>query len=256
MHGLTLVSRIHLAMGAFSYLSSPIWALSLVIGVVLSFQAIHTLPTYFGSEPSMFPKWPLFDAETALKLFGATMLVVFLPKLLSVAWSLRNSAARAEHGGVGRLLAGFLIESVFATLMAPILMVTQSRAVAEILIGRDSGWGAQRRGGATGTLWEFVRQHRWHAALGVITAAVCWYIAPAVVAWMSPIIAGLVFSGPLSWLTSQRSAGPVEQCLMTVEERAPPPLLESFAARTVEWHGIADAHAAIGAEIDERCRAA
>ena len=256
VHGLNPVSRVHLAMGAFSYLSSPIWALTLVIGVVLSFQALHTLPTYFGSEPSMFPKWPLFDAETALKLFGATMLVVFLPKLLSVAWSLRNSAARAEHGGVGRLLAGFLIESVIATLVAPILMVTQSRAVAEILIGRDSGWGAQRRGGATGTLWELVRQHRWHAALGMMTAAVCWYIAPAVVAWMSPIIAGLVFSGPLSWFTSHRCARFVEECLMTAEERAPPPLLGSLAARIVEWRDIADAHAAICADNDTCSRAA
>ena len=39
------------------------------------------LQAYFGSEASLFPKWPVFDAQKALTLFFATVLVVHLPKV-------------------------------------------------------------------------------------------------------------------------------------------------------------------------------
>ena len=82
VRGLPLLSRVHLAMGAFSYLASPIWALTLLVGIVLAVQAKYATPTYFGSEVSLFPKWPVFDAQKALTLFLVTVLVVHLPKVV------------------------------------------------------------------------------------------------------------------------------------------------------------------------------
>ena len=184
--GLPFLSRVHLAMGAFAYLASPLWALTLIVGVILAFQAKYATPSYFGTEASLFPKWPVFDAQVALALFLATVIVVHLPKLLGAVWALRTTGHRQRNGGIARVAGGVLLELIVSTLMAPILMITQTSAVLSILLGRDAGWGAQRRVGAGATLLQFAQQHRWHIAWGATGAGMCWAISLAVFAWMSP----------------------------------------------------------------------
>ncbi|HJZ31765.1 MAG TPA: glucans biosynthesis glucosyltransferase MdoH [Hyphomicrobiaceae bacterium] len=234
--GLPLLSRVHLAMGAVAYLASPVWAMTLLVGVVLAVQAKYATPAYFGSEVTLFPKWPVFDAQKALALFLATVLIVHLPKLLGAIWALRNARERRRHGGVGRIAAGVLIESVLSTLIAPVLMLTQTSAVASILFGRDAGWGAQRRVGADDGLSHYLWQHRWHTAWGIAGAAVSWSISPAVFAWLSPIALGLLLAAPMARLTARPAARALAQVLATTEERSPPALIESRAATRRLWH--------------------
>src|ERR1700716_3083657 len=78
--GLPWVSRLHLAMGTYTYLASALWALSLIIGVVLSVQSAYTLPVYFPDEKTLFPVWPVIDPTKALYLFLGSVAVVLLPK--------------------------------------------------------------------------------------------------------------------------------------------------------------------------------
>ena len=218
--GLPFLSRVHLAMGVFSYLASPIWALTLLIGVVLAFQAKYATPVYFGSEESLFPKWPVFDAETALALFFVTVLVVHLPKLLGGIWALRSAEERRRNGGALRVAAGIVLESILSTLVAPLLMVTQTSAVLSILLGQDAGWGAQqRRLGTKSTVLQFLAQHRWHTIWGAAGAVICGTISPAVLAWMSPIIAGLLLSAPIALVTARNSGQLITSLLGTPEER-------------------------------------
>ena len=47
-----------------------------------------------------------------------------------------------------RALLSVVIESVLAALLAPIVMYVQSRGVAEVLAGKDSGWESQRDDGS------------------------------------------------------------------------------------------------------------
>lgn len=235
VRGLPLLSRVHLAMGAFSYLASPIWALTLLVGVILAFQATYATPSYFGTEASLFPKWPVFDAQMALTLFFATVVVVHLPKLLGAAWALRNSDQRRQNGGIARVAGGLLLESVVSTLLASLLMLTQTSAVLSILLGRDVGWGAQRRAGADASLLQFIRQHRWHTAWGFAGAGVCWIISPAVFAWMSPIIFGLLLAAPIARITARPAGKAIATLLSTLYERQLPALLASHAARRQEW---------------------
>jgi membrane glycosyltransferase len=216
MDGLPSLSRLHLAMGAFSYLASPVWASTLLVGVVLAVQATYATPAYFGNEVSLFPRWPVFDAQKALTLFLATVFVVQLPKVLGAVWTLRNSEQRRRNGGMIRLIGGVLLESVLSTLIAPLLMVSQTYAVASVLLmQRDAGWGVQRRVETSATLGTFIVQHRWHLGWGLTAAVVCWSISPAVFAWMSPIIVGLVFSGPLAFATSLPCKGLINSLLAT-----------------------------------------
>lgn len=237
--GLTLVSRLHLLLGAVSYIAAPVWALTLVIGMLLALQGKYTAPSYFGSESSLFPKWPVFDAQKALALFVVTVLVVHLPKLLGAAWALRNAPERARHGGAARVIAGTLLESVCATLVAPVLMVTQTSAVLAILAGRDAGWGAQRRASGDAPFRDFLRQHRWHLAWGLLTLGLCITISNAVLAWMSPIILGLMFAAPFAKATAHAAPQWIAALLATREDHAPHPLLERLAAKRGEWRDVA-----------------
>ena len=216
--GLPLLSRIHLSMGILAYLASPVWALTLLVGVVLAIQAKFATPAYFGSEVSLFPKWPVFDARTALMLFLATVVVVHLPKLLGAVWASRSRAERQRQGGVFRIAAGTVAESLLSTLIAPILMLTQTAAVLGILAGKDVGWAPQRRVTAQASTLDFFRQHRWHLAWGLAGAAICWSISLAVLAWMSPILLGLIFSAPLSQSLARPAGSKAAFLLGTPEE--------------------------------------
>ncbi|MFM9849403.1 MAG: glucans biosynthesis glucosyltransferase MdoH [Hyphomicrobiaceae bacterium] len=222
--GLPFVSRLHLAFGACAYIASPTWALTLLIGVLLAAQAQFATPSYFGTEVSLFPKWPVFDAQLALMLFIATVVAVYVPKLLGLAWALRTSAARQANGGTPRMIFGFLVESIFSTLIAPILMITQSGAVLGIVLGRDAGWGAQRRSGAASSIGESAKRYKWPVIWGVAGGLICWLIAAHLLAWMSPVLAGLILAPIMANITSGPSRN-LHSLLATTHDLQPPALL-------------------------------
>ncbi|KAB2846502.1 MAG: glucans biosynthesis glucosyltransferase MdoH [Hyphomicrobiaceae bacterium] len=223
--GLRAISRLHLAMGAFSYLSSLLWAAMLVVGVILALQAKHYLPSYFADRVTLFPIWPEMDSAAALTLFFWTMAIVLLPKVLGLTYVLADGNRRRIAGGAPSLLGGAAIEIVLSMLLAPIQMVLQSRAVLEILMGQDSGWGAQKRDGKGLSFADAVRFHRSHIAIGAVTGLLCCWVSLPVLAWMSPVILGLLLSAPLSWWTSRPAAPSVARWLATKEDVTPPLIL-------------------------------
>ncbi len=143
--GLHWISRMHLLMGIGAYVTAPLWLAFLLAGMVLSLEARFIVPEYFSGAPSLFPHWPVVDPVRSRWLFIATMGVLLGPKLLSTIAALVRPAERRRFGGGVRLLAGVVVETVLAGLIAPVAMLTQSAAVVSILLGRDSGWNPQRR---------------------------------------------------------------------------------------------------------------
>ena len=95
--GLHWVSRLHFLQGIMSYLASPLWLGSCWLGLVLSAVANTSEPNYFPEGFTLFPAWPVFDPERALRLFALTMAVLFVPKMLGVilAMPMRSSGAAA-----------------------------------------------------------------------------------------------------------------------------------------------------------------
>jgi membrane glycosyltransferase len=142
------------------------------------------------------------------------------------------------------------VETFFSMLLAPILMMTQTSAVAQILSGRDSDWKTQRRDDGSVPLQFAMRFHASHMAAGAVIALICYIVSPGLLLWMLPVVAGLVLAGPLNWLTGQ-PAGPVMTALLgTWEDRDPPSILTRAHALSEEWKSRFSQLAA--AEAEER----
>ncbi|HEY8162834.1 MAG TPA: glucans biosynthesis glucosyltransferase MdoH [Methylocystis sp.] len=225
--GLSWASRQHFLTGIFGYLTSPLWLLQLLVGIVIVFQASYFKPEYFTSEFALFPIFPRFDAERSLELFALTMGILLAPKFLGLLVAIYEPETRKGSGGAIMLLISTLFEVVLSALLAPIMMLIQTGHVVHIVFGFDTGWDPQRRDDGSVPLIDIVRRHRSHMAMGALSLVAGLLISPSLVAWMSPTIAGLILAIPISWLTSQRWLGLVFRragVLGTPEETTTPPI--------------------------------
>ena len=203
--GLKWPSRVHLALGVMSYCASPIWLLLILLGFALAVQAALVEPQYFSDSPQLFPTWPLFDSERMVRLFLITMAVLLFPKALGLARALALPAFRRECGGGLRLCAGAVVELLLSALYAPVMMLIHTRNILAILFGGNAGWSTQRRGGSLMRWDEAWRAHGWHCAIGVAAAVGTWSLAPGILPWLAPTLAGLVVAAPMSrWSGSTR----------------------------------------------------
>ncbi len=226
--GLSFMSRLHLGIGIMSYLSSPLWLLLLALGFALALQAHFLRPEYFSQDFQLFPTWPRFDTQLMMALFWFSMIVLLVPKMLGLARALLTKRIREGAGGVVGVCASVLFEVTLSALYAPVLMLIQSRYVFEIFMGRDSGWKTQRRetGGSTWIeAWVF---HKRHMLVACVTAAIVWYLSPALLAWVSPALLGLFLSVALSRASGSVAIGRLLSrvaLLRTPEEAQRPPLV-------------------------------
>ncbi len=142
--------------------------------------------------------------------------------------ALIDGPTRRGCGGAIRLVLSTLIEIIISSALASIMMLIQSGSVLQILSGRDTGWNPQRRDDGSIPISSIIRRHRAHTALGIITLFAAGLISPSLVIWMSPTIAGLIFSIPLSWASGQMWIGVVLRrlgLLTTPEESQRPPII-------------------------------
>lgn len=209
--GLHPVSRVHFLTGIMSYLSSPLWLLFLLAGLSMVLFREFVPPQYFGQTYSLFPEWPVFDKAGTIWLFVLSMAMLLVPKFLGLAVFLRQNRRRQKAGkpalSAAKTAGGLGLEIVVSTLMAPVMMLFQSKFVFDILRGKSVAWNAQNRGDE-GTDWRTAwRVHKWHTILGAVTAAAVWKYAHVLFWWLSPITLGLVLSVPLSVFTSRVSVG-------------------------------------------------
>jgi membrane glycosyltransferase len=101
-------------------------------------------------------------------------------------------------------LAAFVasIETIISALTAPIMMVMQSKAVIEILAGRDVGWSPQRRALARDSSATIVNYYVLPTIVGLILAFAAYSVSEQLLFWMFPVIAGLTLAIPIAALTT------------------------------------------------------
>jgi len=231
--GLHWVSRAHMLVGIGHYFTAPMWAMLMLVGLAIPLYHADLAWDGFrlpGFSPLAF--WRERDAERVAWLFAATMGVLFLPKVLGYLAMLADPAERRGCGGGLRALLGVLIESVLAALMAPIVMYRQSRGVAEVLSGRDSGWEAQRRDDGSVPFSSLVRSYAGLSVFGLFMGGLAWAVSPGLALWMAPVVVGMALAIPTVALTSARAPGQWlrrHRILCIPEELDPPPVLRRAA---------------------------
>jgi membrane glycosyltransferase len=234
--GLHWVSRSHLVMGLMAYAMSPLWLTFLGVWVALTLQ-LGSFDEQYGSWSDLAKtrtegqSWS-FD-DITLPTWSGSLAVILLvgPKLLGAILILSRKAERMRFGGGRKLLAGLTVEIMISALMAPVLALTQTRFMIEILMGRDSGWKTQQRD-AAGSSWKtaFAR-YWWITALGcgLIAAASPW---PPLLLASSPLLIGMLLVAPFAVYSSRRSIGAWAApggLMATPEELSPAPVLERRA---------------------------
>src|SRR5665213_3273844 len=149
--GLRGVSRLHLLLGIFGYLSGPLW-----LAFLLTFNWIFWFQKYTGlSEITVHAHViNLSGTAHALLIFVICMIVIMLPKFLSLIDLAHDKKRRRAFGGLARATTGVVGETIFSTLHAPLLMLWHTRFVLTNLLGISVGWAAQKRA-ADGTTWMF-----------------------------------------------------------------------------------------------------
>jgi len=218
------VSRLHLLTGIGSYLTAPLWLLFLVFGILISLQAQFVRPEYFPKGFALFPKWPAQDPILAAWVFVGTMGLLILPKLLAYVLLLTHGRTRRQFGGALTAFAGVVIETFLSGLIAPVMMIFQSSAVGEILLGRDAGWQVQRRDDGKWPVRELIRKYAVPTLFGLVMAASAFAVSLPLFLWMTPVILGLVLAIPIAMLSS-RNSDPDSRLLRTPEQTAPPQVL-------------------------------
>ena len=232
--GLRGVSRMHLILGIFGYVASPLW-----LAFLITFEWIYCVQKLTGlsdiTVQSFNPYLKNWSGTAHASLvFIICMAVIMLPKFLSLIDLANDWPRRKQFGGLLNATGGVICETIFSTLHAPLLMLWHTRFVITNIAGISVGWTTQRRN-ADGTDWRYAVQRHWgHTLIGLAWGGFTWELGPGLFWWFTPVLAGMVFSIPLSVLTSRRTFGARAKSaglFLTPEETHPPMELVSLRSR-------------------------
>jgi membrane glycosyltransferase len=189
--GFHWVNRLQLLMGASAYLTSPLWLMLLVVGLIEPVRG-H----YLDALAVMPSGW----------LIALTVMLLLGPKLIAFGWLAADRQRRAAFGGLPRLVATMLIEVPLSTLVAPITMLSQTMAIIDIVRGRSAGWTPQRRDANGMTLGEALIVYRWHVAIGALFGLAMLADVDGAY-WALPITVSLLLAPLTASITSRHDLG-------------------------------------------------
>ncbi len=225
--GLHPVSRLHLAIGVMSYLTSPLWLLFLLLAIIRAWPLPPLVDPAGGGAGAILAGMLPGSAES-LALLLVTFLLLLAPKLLGLCLALGDRRRRRALGGGPRLFAGFLLENLFAALLAPVTMLFHSLFVTAILGGAAVDWSPQRRAVSPGTEVALRRLFTPPSLLGAGLLLLAFLLDPGLAVWLSPVLLGLALALPLARLTASERLGDRLRrrgLLLIAEETAPSPVV-------------------------------
>ncbi len=205
-HGWHPVSRAHFLMGVMSYLASPLWLLFLIVTGLEAFVESLARPIYFFGD-NLFPVWPISYAVQMTTVLVVTLAMLFLPKLLAWLLLIADTKLRKSFGGLMRAGLSLILESAFSMLLAPVLMLFQTKFVLAILFRRNVGWPPQQRGDHQTGFTEAILAHGGQTLLGIVVGAATYWYIPTFFWWFTPVLLGLVLAIPLSMFSSSMTLG-------------------------------------------------
>ncbi|MFO0896707.1 MAG: glucans biosynthesis glucosyltransferase MdoH [Pirellulales bacterium] len=216
--GLRPASRLHLGMGAMSYLASPLW---------LSFLTLTLLAALVGGDTFVTGR----AGPSGAALFAVTMAMLLVPKLWGVIVNLRQARPSVERASGPQVLASAAVETLASMLLAPIMMLLHTQFVVATLLGAKVTWNAQSREDHAVPLGDAVRTHYGHTLIGLFVAAVVWQFAPEMLPWLAPVFVGLLLAVPVAMLLGNPAVGSwlARRGLLLISEEISPPALLAAA---------------------------
>ncbi len=190
--GWSPIHRLLLAHGIMSYAASPLWFLFLIMG---TFQA------FSGRQPGG-PEITL----RALILLGFTLVLLFLPKVVSCLWVLATRERSNEFGGRTGFCISVALETLFFVVMAPIMMIFHTRFVFLTILGQGVRWVTQRRQ-ADADWRESILTFKGVTFFGIIWGICTYIVSPHLFLWLLPVLMGLWLAVPFSIATSSVPLG-------------------------------------------------
>jgi membrane glycosyltransferase len=135
MPGLKPVSRFQLMFAIQMYLGSPAWMAMTAIGAVL--LALSTTPT---------AQYVPVEAGAGTLLFAIMMLMTFAPKIATIIDVMLTSSLRRAYGGGLVFAANIAVETLFMTLLAPLIALSHTIFMTRLFVFRRAGtWTSQSR---------------------------------------------------------------------------------------------------------------
>jgi membrane glycosyltransferase len=190
--GLPVVSRIQLMLAILMYVGAPGWMLLIIFGVAQVYMPA-------GNEA--------FPAAAGLSLFITVMTMSFMPKIMGVLDTLLDAGKRRAYGGGFALLAGFVTETLFSALMAPVIGFAVARFMAGLAFGKRVAWEAQVRVGG-GLSWGDAIRGLWPQTLaGALILGIFWVEMPSVLPWAAPIFVAFLACIPFAVVTASPALG-------------------------------------------------
>ncbi|GGL84653.1 glucosyltransferase [Pseudooceanicola nanhaiensis] len=233
--GLAPWSRFVFLQGIFAYLVSLLWAGFLVASVVAAVTI--TEPDYFPDAYQLFPVFPDDRTRELTALALGIVGLLILPKFAILAEAALTGRARG-FGGVFGALASVVTEIILTSILAPIMMLYQSRAVLQVLAGQDGGWPANARGEGRLTLGQSLRAGLWLTVTGVVTFGATLWFAPALAPWLLPVCLPMMLA-PLIIAASSQPTGLA--FFRVPEEGARPEVVAAYRAVRDRWTAPATA---------------
>ncbi|WP_350282817.1 glucans biosynthesis glucosyltransferase MdoH [Nitrosomonas sp.] len=224
--GLHPVHRAVFLTGVMSYLSAPLWFMFLALSTALQVVHAFTEPQYFLQPHQLFPVWPQWQPELAIALLASTMVLLFLPKLLSIL--LIWCKGTKEYGGFIRVTISLLLEVILSVLLAPVRMLFHTVFIVSAFLGWKVTWKSPQRDDDSTTWREAFTRHGSQLLLGLIWAIGMAWLDLRFLFWLAPIVFSLILSPFVSVFSSRASIGLRAKrwkLLLIPEEYSPPKVL-------------------------------
>ncbi len=199
---LKFTSRIHILLGMFSYLSSLLWFIFLVCIILVYLQDLQFYRLALGPE-----KWKIFweyiYSGKALKLQIFSLGILFLPRVLTLVYTLIKADYKKYSQNVFSFLLSYFLEFAFSIIHAPILMYMHSKFILLTLIGFKIEWKSQNRSADFSPGFkESISTFYVLSLFGILVGVYFYFQISGLFYWMLPIWGSWVLSPIITYLVS------------------------------------------------------
>lgn len=229
--GIHSISRLHFLFGAVAYISTLVWLLMLALSTADALVRAANSNVFFSSGYQLFPDWPIAKTELIFSMLYLTVGLLLLPKVMSMVVALTHK--RAAFGGSLKLIASTLVETMFAILIAPLMMVFHSYFVICVFLGRKVRWEAQSREGRMIPWGQALYRTAFVGLVSIAWGGITYLYAPVFFWWLTPVLLGLILAAPIVRYSSSFTLGRIARRLglfLCPSETTTIPVLQDLSA--------------------------